>query len=81
MKPITVSLQSLHSKSYENSTEEDFRQSVFEENQKLIEKHNDRYKNGEVSFKMAINQFGDLTHEEFDLMANGPDDSAIDPHR
>lgn len=54
---------------------------MFEENQKLIEKHNDRYKNGEVSFKMAINQFGDLTHEEFDLMANGPDDSAIDPHR
>lgn len=36
-----------------------------------IVKHNKRYANGEVSFKMDMNKWGDLTHREFLAKING----------
>lgn len=60
-----------YSKSYKNHTEEAHRMEVFKENVNIIEKHNQRYEKGEILFKMAINRFSDLTHDEFYLLMNG----------
>lgn len=35
------------------------------ENQNKIIDHNQRYEKGEVTFELAMNKFGDLTHTEF----------------
>lgn len=44
---------------------------IFLENQIKIIKHNERYGNGEVSYKLAMNKFGDLSHREFVARMNG----------
>lgn len=58
-------LQLEYSKKYANETEERKRLLIFIENQNKIAEHNQRYANDEVTFRMAMNKFGDLTHAEF----------------
>lgn len=58
-------LQIEYSKKYENEAEERKRMLIFMENQNKINEHNQRYDNDEVTFKLAMNKFGDLTHVEF----------------
>ena len=38
---------------------------IFNDNLAQIEEHNAKYAKGEVTYSKAINQFGDLTKEEF----------------
>lgn len=45
--------------------EEIQRYQIYIDNRLKITKHNQLYINGEVSYEMAINKFGDLTSEEF----------------
>ncbi|EDL93857.1 similar to ctla-2-beta protein (141 AA) (predicted), isoform CRA_a [Rattus norvegicus] len=45
--------------------EERHRRAVWEESKKTIEAHNADYKQGKTSFYMGLNQFSDLTTEEF----------------
>ncbi|KAE8574109.1 cathepsin L isoform X1 [Halyomorpha halys] len=66
-----------HEKKYENLSEERYRRSVYLENKLKIDLHNQRYEKGLVSYKLEINHFGDLTHDEFRttmnrLNASGP---------
>nr|CAH7731715.1 unnamed protein product [Callosobruchus chinensis] len=63
-KLLTV-LQIEHRKTYRSLSEDQKRFSIFKANIRSIEKHNERYARGEESFSMKINQFGDLTQEEF----------------
>ena len=42
-----------------------FRKGIFASNLAIINKHNKEHDLGEHSWKMGINQFSDLTHEEF----------------
>jgi len=56
--------KSLHGKSYD-ATEEKLRMQIFSANMDRISRHNARYMKGEVSYSMGMNQFGDLTTEEF----------------
>lgn len=51
-----------HGKTYENNTEEDYRMQVYLENLHKIEEHNKRYAEGEVSFELGMNEFGDLVN-------------------
>lgn len=45
--------------------EEGHRRAVWEDSKKTIEAHNADYKQGKTSFSMGLNQFSDLTTEEF----------------
>lgn len=60
-----IRLQLEYAKKYENEIEERKRLLIFMENQEKINQHNQRYANDDVSFKLAINEYGDLTHAEF----------------
>ncbi|CAH1109596.1 unnamed protein product [Psylliodes chrysocephalus] len=57
--------QQKFNKDYSNIVEDKVRLEVFEENFKIIEEHNARYRAGLETYYMGINQFADLTSEEF----------------
>lgn len=61
----------MHSKKYESDTDESFRMKIFMENKDKIEKHNKLYEEGKVSFKMGLNKYGDMLHQEFVTLMNG----------
>lgn len=54
-----------HSKTYKNYDEEIERMQIFQRNVERIENHNERYHKGLETFEMGINQFTDITNEEF----------------
>jgi len=68
-----------HQKTYRTVEEQDARRAVFERNLKLIEKHNEEEKLGLHSYTMGINQFTDLTEEEFTSRYAGLRQNAINP--
>uniref|UniRef100_A0A452RTJ5 Procathepsin L n=1 Tax=Ursus americanus TaxID=9643 RepID=A0A452RTJ5_URSAM len=51
--------------------EEEWRRAVWEKNMKMIDQHNEEYRQGKHSFMLAMNAFGDLTNEEFKQVMNG----------
>lgn len=55
----------MYKKKYERLGEGKFRLKIFSENLKKISKHNAKYERGEVSFKLGMNQFGDMMMAEF----------------
>ncbi|RZB40822.1 cathepsin L [Asbolus verrucosus] len=55
----------MHKKQYATSVEEAARLKIFQDNLADIEQHNSKYEKGEVTYKKKINQFGDMTKEEF----------------
>lgn len=60
-----------HSKQYKSDTEERFRMKIFMENKNKIAQHNQQYEKGHVSYKLALNKYGDLLHHEFVSHMNG----------
>ncbi|KAK3578869.1 hypothetical protein CHS0354_010230 [Potamilus streckersoni] len=60
-----------HNKQYGSTEEEAYRRSVFAENMKKIEIHNQKYKKGEKSYWLGVNQFSDLKAEEFKKLHSG----------
>nr|QOV03079.1 cathepsin L8 [Dysdercus peruvianus] len=52
-------------KTYRNAREEQHRQNIFLQNKNLIDEHNRLYEAGNTTFTLKINQFADLTNEEF----------------
>lgn len=44
---------------------------IYMENKNKINKHNQRYHRGEVTYKLAMNKYGDLLHHEFVKHMNG----------
>ncbi|KAJ8921568.1 hypothetical protein NQ315_010473 [Exocentrus adspersus] len=55
---------------YRNLREEQLRFSVFQNNLRNIEEHNEKYNNGEASYYLAVTPFTDMTTEEFQNMLN-----------
>jgi len=53
-----------HNRLY-NDAEEKQRFSIYRENYKFVMTHNQLYENGESTFSVALNDFADLTNEEF----------------
>ncbi|EDV27009.1 expressed hypothetical protein [Trichoplax adhaerens] len=64
--PSWEAWKSFHGKKYHNQGEDDFRHYVFLQNIKTIAAHN-----AKSTFKMAINEFSDLTRKEFVKTYNG----------
>ncbi|XP_058793220.1 procathepsin L-like [Phymastichus coffea] len=54
-----------YKKFYSNEVEEKFRKNVFHENQQKIAEHNEKYEAGIHSYKLKINQYGDMLFEEY----------------
>jgi len=62
------------------------RYGVFKTNLAFIQKHNDKYARGEVSFSLAVNKFTDLTHDEYKLRLGyrpnkNRDESSMESHK
>lgn len=58
--------QQTQSKVYKSLREEKLRFQIFKSNLQTINEHNARYENGEESYFLGVNQFADLTDEEFE---------------
>ncbi|XP_036334568.1 cathepsin L-like [Rhagoletis pomonella] len=58
-------------KQYRSSVEDARRRVIFCNNIHMIYDHNERYKRGEVTFEMGVNQFADLTSDEFRRWLHG----------
>ncbi|XP_066992744.2 cathepsin L [Anabrus simplex] len=54
-----------HRKKYASPREEEYRMQIFMETANKIAKHNEAFARGEVSYKMGLNKFADMTNEEF----------------
>lgn len=61
-------------KVYRLSNEEQVRKEIFSKNLMEIEEHNERYATGKESYEKGINQFSDLTYEEFARVYLGEND-------
>ncbi|XP_066491227.1 procathepsin L-like [Tiliqua scincoides] len=61
---------SAHSKVY-GKGEEAHRRATWEENMRMIERHNLEASQGKYSYQLHMNHFGDLTKEEFNQKMNG----------
>nr|BAN20095.1 cathepsin L [Riptortus pedestris] len=68
--------KALHSKRYRSPSEELLRMKVFMDNKKLIDEHNERFAQGLESYTMKMNEYGDLTEDEFQNMYLGLHPSA-----
>ncbi|KAL1509140.1 hypothetical protein ABEB36_003925 [Hypothenemus hampei] len=62
------SFKAAHGKTYSNQVEEMTRFNIFQENLKNIEEHNALYAQGLVTYNKSINQFTDMTDEEFQAL-------------
>merc|ERR1712179_189443 len=52
-------------KAYKNDAEDEYRMKVFSDNLEKISRHNDEAANGLHTFTLGINQFADLTLEDW----------------
>ncbi|CAB0032288.1 unnamed protein product [Trichogramma brassicae] len=60
-----------HRKGYGSDIEEKFRMKIFMENKHKIAKHNAKYEQGLVSYKLKLNKYSDMLHHEFVNTLNG----------
>jgi len=58
-------------RNYASNGEELNRRAIFEDNYKLIESHNSEADNGMHSYRLAVNQFADMTNAEYNQKMNG----------
>ena len=62
-----INFKKNHSKNYNNNSEENKRRKIFENNFKSIKAHNS---DSTETFTSSMNQFGDLTSDEFNALYN-----------
>ncbi|XP_074028382.1 cathepsin L-like proteinase isoform X1 [Leptinotarsa decemlineata] len=60
-----VAFKQTHGKTYKSLLEERTRFGIFQNNLRTIEEHNAKYDKGEETYYMGVNQFADMTAEEF----------------
>lgn len=54
-----------HEKQYKSLEEEIMRKEIFVSNMEKIKQHNERFYQGLETFSMGVNQFTDMTSQEF----------------
>ncbi|XP_042237406.1 procathepsin L-like [Homarus americanus] len=60
-----------HGKKYDTDVEESFRMKIFTENKHLIAAHNKLYATGQKPYRLRMNKYGDMLHQEFVSTMNG----------
>lgn len=60
-----------HKKHFDSEMEDKFRMKIYAENKHKIAKHNQRYEQGLVSYRLEQNKYGDMLHHEFVHTMNG----------
>lgn len=60
-----MKFQTKYERSYSNAEEEARRFAIFQDNVKVIEEHNKKFEAGESTYTLGVNDFADLTNEEF----------------
>ncbi|KAK3850981.1 hypothetical protein Pcinc_042341 [Petrolisthes cinctipes] len=60
-----------HGKRYHNHVEDSLRMKIFVENKHKIAEHNQLHSRGHKSYRLKMNQFGDMLHHEFTSTMNG----------
>lgn len=60
-----------HSKFYQNFSEDSRRMNIYLQNRDTINQHNMRYQRGQTTYRMALNKYSDLTHEEYITQMTG----------
>lgn len=60
-----------HKKHFDSEVEDKFRMKIYAENKHKIAKHNQRYEQGLVSYRLEQNKYGDMLHHEFVHTMNG----------
>lgn len=61
-----------HDKVYKSAVEDRRRMKIYFESKKLVQAHNAKYENGQVTFKMGLNRFADWTNEEYKITMLSP---------
>ncbi|CAF0712111.1 unnamed protein product [Brachionus calyciflorus] len=70
-----------HKRRYPSRLDEALRFQIFKTNLEMIEQHNAKADAGEVSYRLAMNQFGDMTPHEFSIVHNGFDSGLAWPNQ
>lgn len=60
-----------HRKKFDSETEERLRLKIYVQNKHKIAKHNQRFEQGQEKFRLRVNKYTDLLHEEFVQTLNG----------
>lgn len=60
-----------HEKQYLSKAHEELSKQTFMTNKNKVAQHNQKYERGEVSFKLGINKYADMPHDEFRRTLNG----------
>jgi cathepsin L len=68
---VWLSFKAEHSKTYASVEEESSRRLIFENNHKLVQRHNLEASRGKHTYTLKMNKFGDFTNQEFRKMMNG----------
>lgn len=67
---IKICLQIKYSKKYRSEAEDKSRMEIFLKNKEKISEHNELYEKRLSSYKMGLNDFSDLTDDEFNSRMN-----------
>ncbi|XP_014233776.1 cathepsin L1-like [Trichogramma pretiosum] len=68
-----------YNKTYSSELEEKSRRSILADNKREIDEHNAKYRKGELSFGLKINQFGDLTFAEYKAHMRSDNATTVEP--
>lgn len=58
-------LQAEYKKHYNDPAEEAYHMEIFLKNKDNVEKHNQKFEEGAVSYKMGLNEFSDIEYSDF----------------
>merc|ERR1719345_602656 len=72
VQPSFSEFKATHGKSYVSPNEDEKRSAVFADNVEYMNQHNAKYAAGAVTFYLGVNEFSDLSHDEFKALYVGP---------
>lgn len=74
-----LSFKAHYGKQYKNVGEENFRLGVYMTNKEMVEKHNERYRQGLETYELKINRFADQLQDEVSALMNGLNATYLKP--